>query len=470
MDQLVRLLRSDTATAEEKHAATRALGSLGSVDKITVKSNDTELQRRVAKDAILRSETKNNAESTAVPILRQLKSQLETFSGLSPAKQIITMNALANFDPREITGDDSVPASIIDAVDATQSDVVSTAVGLLAKWGHYEQAKGLPGWINDRPELAKTALPMLALAHNDLFDREVIARLGEGDSEADDAIRMGMIEYAAERRLSDATPELLRIAGERDSEIATAAIEAAGYTASIDQFAALLDTILARDLSATDDVAGATCMSRACVRLPRDEAAAVIEQEIAGATEDDKIWLLSMLAQLGGDAALTAVTRAAESGDEILVDGATRALGQWLSADVAEPLLRLRVRCHRGISKLGRYGLTCEWAVSFDMPAQDRLELCRRGLSLAKRSDEKILVIDILRRNPSLDAARMLVEIASDSDDRSLRNRALTALVSVAEKVSPSHPKEIRSIVDGMDLESAPPNVSEQLRGLGAGQ
>ena len=469
VDQLVRLLRSDTATAEEKTAATRALGSLGSVDMIAVKANDSQLQKRVARDAILRAKQKRDTDSVAEDDRQRLRSRIESFDSLSPAEKIIALNVLSDFGPSVVTADDQVSESIVESVGASDVDLASAAVGLLARWGHYENAARLPDWVNDRPELAKTSLPMLALAENPSLDREVIKRLAAENADDEQSIRLGLIGYAAERHLSDATPSLLRLAGDGDSEIAEQALQAAGYTASIDQFSSLLDTILSADDFAADDVSVTTCMSRVCVRLPRDDAAAVLEQKIAGADNDQKIWLLSALSELGGPAALRTVVRAAESGDEVLVDGATRALGQWLSADVAEPLLRLthslppgnfRTRALRAYLRVGR---------QFDIPIDERLEICRQGLSLAQRNDERVLVVDILRRNPSPEAARMLLQISSSSEDRSLKHRALSALAAVAEKVAASHPEEFRSIINQLDLESAPAVIRQQLQSAVSG-
>ena len=257
----------------------------------------------------------------------------------------------------------------------------------------------------------------------------------------------------------------MQLAMDSKEAVASAAIGAAGYTASIDQFGDVLDlltNLTAKQLNQTDrDV----CMSRACVRLPRDAAASVIETELKDVRGEVALWLINSLAQLGGKEALAVVTRAAQSGDDTRVDGATRALGEWLSADVAVPLEELastlppgnyRTRALRAYLRVGR---------QFDMPSNDRIQLCRRALQLADRDDERLLVADILHRNPSLESANVLLEILREPDQttQKFKKQALAALTSIAEKVSDADAKVLHAALVEAGILSEHESARERL-------
>ena len=87
-----------------------------------------------------------------------------------------------------------------------------------------------------------------------------------------------------------------------------------------------------------------------------------------------------------------------ESNDDTMQDAATRLLGTWLSADAAPDMLDLaktlpagkyQIRALRGYVRIAR---------QLNMTPEERIAVCRNTLAIAKRSDDKGLVFEVIRR------------------------------------------------------------------------
>ena len=143
-------------------------------------------------------------------------------------------------------------------------------------------------------------------------------------------------------------------------------------------------------------------MQTAVVRMPdREACAAQLAAALADADVASQADLLEILAELGGKAALEAVARAAQSDHPELQDKATRLLGRWMTIDAAEvlaPMMRpqnagpYRTRALRGYLRIVR---------QFDVPPEQRVEMCAAAWQAAEREAEKRLVLEILKATPA---------------------------------------------------------------------
>ena len=238
------------------------------------------------------------------------------------------------------------------------------------------------------------------------------------------------IKLAGDCRLSSATPVLLQLVNHSNPEVKQAAISALGGTTSLDDLPKLIKLTLA---SSPDSPAGQALVA-ACSRLPLKETAQALAGGIEGATTDQKLILLDQLAAIGGETALETVVAAARSNDDALQNKATDLLGKWVTIDVAPPLLELakslennkyKIRSLRGYIRVAR---------QLNMTPEERLEVCRNTLAIAERNDEKKLVFEVLRRNPTPQAVNYTVSLLKD---KSLNVPASTTIVSWAERGTP---------------------------------
>ncbi|NQT35838.1 MAG: PBS lyase, partial [Planctomycetes bacterium] len=121
-----------------------------------------------------------------------------------------------------------------------------------------------------------------------------------------------------------------------------------------------------------------------------------------------------------------------ESGDELSIEYATQALGAWLDTSAAGVLLKLAKS--EGDSKYGIRGMRgyIRLARQFSKPEEQRARICRTALATAARDAEKVLVLEVLKRYPSVESLKIAVEVGKTP---SLKSQAAAAAILIAEQV-----------------------------------
>jgi hypothetical protein len=140
--------------------------------------------------------------------------------------------------------------------------------------------------------------------------------------------------------------------------------------------------------------------------------------------------LIRSLGVAGGPDALEAVCSAVD--DDGVRTAAIRTLAAWKTADAAPQLLALANTTddatERTIAMRGYLG----WASNRDLPAEQRLAMCRDAATAIQQPDDKKLLLGALGRIPSLDS---LALIAPHLDDATVREEASAAMIAVAEEL-----------------------------------
>ncbi|WP_182865157.1 HEAT repeat domain-containing protein [Rhodopirellula sp. JC639] len=311
------------------------------------------------------------------------------------------------------TGDKHVRLSAIDALKRV-GDVSSLSVLL-------DIAAG------PDPELSQTAIDTLAEIPSDGVDDRLVALLPDAESD-----RYPLLIELVGRRRIDAVPELVRALDHSDSDVRHAALIAIGETVSLEKLDLLLNQVL--DPKNTEDVATAQqALKSASVRMPdREACAAKLADALQQAPANTKTLLLEILSDVGGTTALQTLAMSAKSNDAEMQDAASRLLGKWNNLDAAPVLLDLaetapeekyRVRALRGYIGLAR---------KFNMPERDRVEMCKRALDQASRSDEQKLALDVLKLHPSVAALKLAVQTKQIP---SLKQDATAAAAEIAQQL-----------------------------------
>ena len=390
-----------------------------------------------------------------------------------PSRQVLTLICLAELENRQVL-DLCRPL-----MQSKQAEVAATAVDTVVALGGFVDADRLPDFVRQRPEQAVSFLRSIAAAENIAIDSQVIGMIQEmaKGADAEPRWRSAVIQYAMQRRLSEVTLPLLQLAA-LDGETAQAFLMAAAATVKVDQFSAFLAKV--SEVADDDPGSASQVLQSALVHLPQDATAESLGTAIgASRMPGRRDWLMDQLAFLGGQRALAFVVAYAQSGngqslgDEESVDAATRVLGAWTTADVATPLLQLadqlpagkyQLRALRGYLRVGR---------QLDMDRQDRLQLCKAGWQRAQRDDERLLVLDILRRFSSEDGMNWLVDLLKGSSQSSklpsskpVRNHAFVALAHVAGRIALDDPNRVKQVLAQLDLTQAPASARAALEVL----
>jgi HEAT repeat protein len=235
-----------------------------------------------------------------------------------------------------------------------------------------------------------------------LQDSSLDAQLAKELLSAQGKSRLLLIDLARRRHTVAATQALWQAAEDDDIAVRAAALTSLGTLIDADA----LPKLIAR-LGNTASGQEATALDQAIRDLCRrsedpQQAAGQLAAELPKSDASVQARILDTLKIIGGPTSLQAVANAAaQSDDESLRDEAFRVLGQWRSTDVAPVLLkllqdvndqRLKVRAIRAYIRIAR---------QFDMPDDQRAEMCRTAMKLAQRDEDRALVLDIPLRYPS---------------------------------------------------------------------
>jgi HEAT repeat protein len=324
-----------------------------------------------------------------------------------------------------------LPAAVLQAARTGDLRVQRAAIEVVGKLGGASSVATLleiaSGSDRNLSQAAKAALARLS-------GDEVNAELVRRGADAKGNTLAILFDTIGQRRIA-ATPQLVKAIDHSDETVRRAALKALGATAGPKDLGVLVSAATRPKTAGDTDIAW-QALESASVRMPDREATA---SELAGATDGanvaTKTRLLRILGAMGGAKALATIAAAAKSDDALLQDTGTRVLGEWMTADAAEPLYEIASSDHRYKTRALRGYLRI--ARQLDLPDAKRLAMCRKALEIAERPDERKLALDALKRCASAEA----IELASALiDDRELRQPAVETAIFIGEKIKSTDP------------------------------
>jgi HEAT repeat protein len=274
-------------------------------------------------------------------------------------------------------------------------------------------------------EIARVAQESLAGLQGKEVDAAVLSMLGGAEPDK----RVTAIELIARRRMTAAVPELLKAAQDAQPRVRVAAFRRVGALAGTGDLPALLD-LLAKTKTAEELDTAEQSLIALCGRAA-DRAACVekLAARLPPAPPAQKCALLRVAASVGDTTALRCVCAAVSERDAEVHAAAIRALAEWNAPEAAPDLLALartaatptdKLLCLRGYLGFARHS---------DVPAPERLAMCRQAAGLVQSSDEKKLLLAALG---SIQSPESLALIEPYLDDAGVREEAGNATVGIA--------------------------------------
>ncbi|MFO0913116.1 MAG: HEAT repeat domain-containing protein [Pirellulales bacterium] len=338
-------------------------------------------------------------------------------------------------------------AALPTVLEVARKGPTEARLAALEALGQLGAASSLPVLLEvaqeGESEVAQVALETLAGLSGAEIDQQLIDRLGQSSG----AARRQLIEVIGRRRIAAAAPALIAALKDSDASTRQQAAVSLGETVSQQDLGVLVDYLVSVSGSADQLPPVLQALKNACVRMPnRDACAELLAKAMAKAPAGGKSALLETMAAVGGTKALQSVGETARSGDAELQDLATRLLGNWMTADAAPVLQKLaeqpqhkyQLRSLRGLIRIAR---------QFVLEDAQRAELCQAALKAAKRNDEKLMVLEIVERYPSLPMLGVATQAAQDP---ALKEAAVKSALTVAQHLGDSD--EVRTQLEKLGL------------------
>lgn len=354
--------------------------------------------------------------------------------------------------------DAGLPETVLQAADKGNKAVRIAAVQVIGRKGNESNlAKLLELATGDDAELSQAAKAAVVLLTGERVNAQIAERLPSAEGKA----LATLIEIVGLRRM-EATAELVKALKSSDKTVQSAALVALGASVGPKDLNILVSQL--KGAKEGDAEAAERALQTACVRMSdREATAAELAGAMDGASVATKSSILRVLGAMQGAKALQTIASAAKSDDAELQDVGTRVLGEWMTTDAGPALLEItkssiadkyRVRALRGYLRLARQQ---------KMPDAERIAMVRQGLALAKRSEERELALDALKRCPSAESIKLASALL---DDASVRDRAVETAIFIGEKIKDKDPAAAKTAAEKA-LKVAPPGkLADRARAL----
>lgn len=376
-----------------------------------VRGNDYILAAAAARAAM---------ELPVADVSRALATELPK---LSADKQILVIQVLGQ------RGDAAAVPALSAAARSGEKRVRVAAIRALPEIGQAGAASVLVGLLGDSDrEVAKAAEESLAALPGKEVDGVVLAMLKSGNADQ----QVDAIELIARRRMTTAVPELVKAAGSADAKVRPAALRRLGELAGPEDVSTLFD-LLASAKTSQDLDAVEQALSMVCTRAgDANECANKLSGLLPKLDPAQKSTVLRVLSAVGGPAALKTVRASVDDSNPDVHATAIRALGSWRTADAAPDLLALaktaanptdRQLCLRSYLGLAR---------NAELPADQRLSMCRKAADLLQSPQEKKMLLGTLG---SITAPETMAVILPYLSDASVKDEATAAALGIADRL-----------------------------------
>lgn len=327
--------------------------------------------------------------------------------------------------------DSVVLSAIVRAAEDGARDVRLSAIQALERVGDASCLSALLTiGVEADGEIRAAARKTLGVLPGTEVNAEILKRL----SRAEGTLYPLLIEVVGQRRIQ-ATAELTKAIAHREAAVRQAALLALGTTVPAKQLSLLIKQAVAPGHEEDTDIARKALMT-ACVRMPdRDACAADVARALEQAPVATQAALLPVLGAVGGTQSLQTLASYARRNEPELQDVSSRLLGEWMTIDAADVLLDLsqsapedkyKVRALRGYIRIAR---------QFVMPEAERVVMCERALDAARQINEQKLVLEVLKRYPSVGTLRLAMRVGQDQAE--LKTDAQQAALAIAQKLGP---------------------------------
>ena len=377
-------------------------------------------------------------------------------SSAAPERAALIIGAMAD-RPETVV----LPA-ILKAAGPGPKEVRLAAISAIGRVGNTSCLPSLLEYgVESDAEIAQSSKKSLTDIPGENVDKYIVTRLAKAEGK----IYPLLLELVGTRRI-DAIPALLKALDHSDAAVRSAALTSLGTTAPPDKLSVLIKQSVSPKHPEDATVAQAA-LKMAAVRMPdREVCAGEITAAIDKASVPAKIALLKILGDVAGTKALHTIGVAAKNVDPQIQDVASELLGNWLTIDAAPVLLDLvktapaekfQIRAMRGYIKIAR---------QFAMGEPERIEMCQKATDACFRTAERKLVIDVLKRYPSLDTLKMAIKATQDAE---LKEDASAAILVIAPKVTDKQ-KEVRELIANITFAKAKVEIVKAEYGADANQ
>ena len=341
--------------------------------------------------------------------------------------------------------------------DSDNEAVRVAAIRALVPLGNASSVDVVAAALSGDREVSRAARDTLLNIQGDGVVRELIQQAKTGPA----AVRAEVIDILAERDVSDAAPTLYAAAGDSNSRVRRAAVQALGTLGGPGDLGRLVNMLLDPVSQGDRGVLERSITTIAGRMDDREARTETVIDALDKADAGTKGNLLSILGSLGGKNALAAVRKYVGSENEEVRKAAVRALSRWPSTAPMSVLARLAKNADDTATRILALRGYIRMIGEADGSSETKLDLYENAMDLASRTQEKRMVLAGMAELTGEKALRTVEEYL---DDESLSNEAMQAYASIAASLGGSNPDLARKSLERVIREAEIDRVKNQAR------
>ena len=360
------------------------------------------------------------------------KTLVSLLPKVRPAVQAALVTALGS------RGDAAAKPAIIEAAKSGDETVRTAAY----------QALGNLGDGTDVPMLAKVAsgaggeADAARQAIVSLRAQDVDQALAKLMADPDAKVRVEVVRSLGARKSAAATPVLLKAAQDADESVQVEALSALGSLGGLDQVQPLVDIVLKTQSNRQRDAAEGALSSIVARQEKKDACGDLVLAAARNAETPAKCALIRVMRSVGTAKALAAVRDGLKDPKVEVKEAAIRALSYWTEPAALPDLLAIAKdsSVKPAMQYLALQGYVRLIGGPGDRPADEKLKMYQEAMTLAKRPDEKRLIMSGASELRSVQALRL---VAPCLDEKGVQEEAASAAVSIADGLDNSARDEV---------------------------
>lgn len=377
---------------------------------------------------VLESDAADELKAVAISIVHQCQRDLnveaiaDLLPTLDPLGQIQLLTAF------KVRGATQVRDAVAQMVDSENLDVRLTAMEALVTVGDESDALLLANIAatstGEAKETAKESLSRLSAPG-------VNQTIVQAIPNADENVKVELVESVGARQMTDAVPTLLTAAKDENVRVRVAALKSLGQVASPEHLPDLVDLLVHAQNNAERREAERTVVTVANTieeKEKRGDVIMVVLPETENMTAKSSLMLA--LGRIGDPDALPIMRDALTSDDAELKRAAILSLSEWPTPEPADDLLNVTQNAesssHQVLALRGYIRLA---GLESDRPKAETVEMYKTALELAENVGEQRMALSGLAEVGSVGAMTLAAEYLDHSN---LQGEAEIAVVSNA--------------------------------------
>lgn len=254
-------------------------------------------------------------------------------------------------------------------------------------------------------------------------------------------VRAAAADIIAQRKMTQAIPQLVASASDADPAVATASIRAIGEIGGNADAAALIKILN----SGTSIPATENALSALYTRSRDASVSTALSEALPNAPAPSKLALMRVMRRVGGPTALAAVRTAMTDANPEVRENAMRSVSEWPTVDALPDLLAMAKMPPTPVMKVLALRGYLRLIPQNNVAPDQKLASVKEALALVERPEEKRLALTALGGIPTADSLALVLQ---DLANPALKGEAGLAAVAIGEQLMKTQPTVVTDAMD----------------------